>query len=64
MKTVLVAVKENNLERFLESTGTTGRKNFKIPVSAFSMFPDSVAASLKTLKKTSSTFGGTAGKKV
>jgi hypothetical protein len=58
---VLAAIKENGLERFLESSG---RKSFKIPVSAFNMFPEIVEKQLKSLRKTSSTFDGKRGQKV
>ena len=52
---VLEAIKNANLGRFLDSSG---RGNFKIPVSAFPEFPLSVQTKLNTLKKTSSTFDG------
>ena len=61
---VAVAVKENNLERFLEGAGASGRRNFKIPASAFSLFPEPAAAKLKSMRRTSSSFGGVRGKKV
>ena len=58
---VLESVKKLGLQRFVESSG---RKGFKIPVFAFSMFPEPVATSLKSLSKTSSTFNGKVGIKV
>ena len=60
-RSVLEAIKENGLERFIASSG---RKSFKIPVSALDMFPDAVEKQLKCLRKTSSTFDGKIGQKV
>ena len=58
---VLEAVKENNLGGFVDSSG---KKNFKILVSALPMFPVPIANQLKSLKKISSTFDGKRGQKV
>ena len=49
------------MERYI---GSSGRKSFKIPVSALNMFPDTVEKHLKSLRKTSSTFDGKIGLKV
>ena len=61
---VLQAVKEDfDLQECVEYSG---RKSYKIPVSAFSKFPDSLSTELKSLKKlsTSTTFGGKKGQRV
>ena len=58
---VLDAVKTNCLDEVFEYSG---RGSYKIQVSSFSQFPDSVAGDLRSLRKTSSTFGGIRGQKV
>ena len=58
---VLDAVKTHCLDEVFEFSG---RGSYKILVSSFSLFPDSVIGDLKSLRKTSSTFGGIRGQKV
>ena len=55
---VLDAVKTHCLDEVFEFSG---RGSYKILVSSFSQFPDSVIGDLKSLRKTSSTFGGIRG---
>ena len=55
------SVRTFGLSRFVENNGTS---SFKIPVCAFSKFPESVDSMLRGLKKNSSTFGGKREQKV
>ena len=58
---IIQAVKQYSLQRFVEFSS---RNSYKIPVTAFPMFPDTVATMLKSMKKHSTTFGGKRGQKV
>ena len=59
---VALAIEKHRLESFVEESGRGG--TFKIPVADLFRFPSEVAKVLKTLKSTSSTFRGKAGKRV
>ena len=56
------AIEKHRLETLVEESGRGG--TFKIPVADIAKFPSEVAKMLKTLKSTSSTFRGKAGKRV
>ena len=60
-RTILEAIKERNLGRYLD---VSGRRGFKLSTMALHMFPAEISSKLMHLKKVSTTFDGKRGQKV